>query len=189
MRIFFGATIPENTKKQIVKIQEQLRSSIYDARFESEDKLHITLQFIGDFEPEKSSDLFSAVAGEIEKLSFKFSAVEIAGINFFPNEKIRRGIWLDCKDDGTLGEIAEAIKSVTKTFSIVPEVRQFNAHITIARLKERSNATYIDLKKFEREAKLQIEKFFPMSVALFESMLKSSDSEYKILSQISLRGA
>jgi 2'-5' RNA ligase len=71
----------------------------------------------------------------------------------------------------------------------VPEVRHFKVHITIARLKEQSSSANLDLKKFESEGKLRIERFFPMSVALFESLLKSSGSEYKILSQISLRGA
>ncbi|MGO9480603.1 MAG: RNA 2',3'-cyclic phosphodiesterase [Candidatus Kryptoniota bacterium] len=196
MRIFFGATIPESTKAQIVKVQAELRSSaelihpeICEARFEAKDKLHITLQFMGDFKPDKSSELFSSVKSEIGRSLFEFSSVEIVGIKFFPSEKIRRGIWLECRDDGALSEIAEAIKSVTNGFGIVPEAREFTAHITIGRLKENRQASCFDLKKFEREGKLQIDKFLPMSVALFESTLKSSGSEYIILSQISLHGA
>jgi len=193
MRIFFGATLPENTKTQILKVQEELRPLFHDARFEGEDKLHITLQFIGEFDVKKSSELFSSVEAEVKESLFESFSVEIVGINFFPNEKVRRGIWLECRDDGTLSRIAEAIKSVTKEFGIIPESRSFKAHITVARLKEGKgtsrfsrNDSVEDLKKFESEDKLHVEKFFPMSIAMFESVLKPSGSEYKMLSQVTL---
>ena len=176
-------------------IQDQLRSMIYDARFESSEKLHITLQFIGEFDRSRVSELFSSIAVEAEKLSTGFSSVRITGMNYFPNEKIRRGIWLDCKDDGTLAKIVDTIKSTSKRFGIAPEDRPFKAHITIARLSGKHAAAGVhfgrmdnvgDLKKFEGEGKLLVEEFFPMSIVLFESVLKSSGSEYKVLSQVPL---
>ena len=197
MRIFFGATIPEDTKLQITKIQRELRSSVLRARFESKDKLHITLQFIGDFKSENVAQLYSSVVSELAKSSFKSPEVGIVGINYFPNEKIRRGIWLDCKDDGTLASIADSIKLVTERFGIIPESRVFKSHITIARLRsdEKGGGNYFstgsfgDLQKFEGEGKLFPERFFPKSVALFESTLNPdrSGSEYKVLFEYPLQ--
>ncbi|HUI28786.1 MAG TPA: RNA 2',3'-cyclic phosphodiesterase [Candidatus Acidoferrales bacterium] len=213
MRIFFGATLPDSVKMQIIRIQEELRPSVHDAKFEGKDKLHITLQFIGDFKFEKLPELFSSVESALKELSPKWSAVEVVGMNFFPSEKIRRGIWLDCQDDGTLSRVSETIKSVTAKFGIVPEDRPFKPHITIARLKDRNvrlSRTHTDersvsfrhsdnfgrdrvedLKKFESEGKLRFEKFSPVSIALFESRLNrdKSGSEYKILSEISASNA
>lgn len=192
MRIFFGATLPAGTKTQIEKIQEEVRVSIHGVRIESRDKLHITLQFIGDFKPEKIETLFSAVSEEIEKSSFRSSANEINGMSYFPNDKIRRGIWIDCRDDGTLAGIADSIKSVTGQFGVVPETRAFKSHITIAQLRVngggRSLSDYVNLQKLWSNGKLTVERFFPVGVALFESTLKSSGSEYKILSEIPLVG-
>ncbi len=199
MRIFFGATLPEATKAEITKLQKELRSSITEARIEGKDKLHITLQFIGDFESKNIERLYSSVVGELEKSSFKSSQVEIVGMNYFPNEKVRRGIWLDCEDDGTLASIADSIKSVTKEFGIIPESRAFKSHITIARLKggerQRGGGNYFstgsfgDLQKFAGQGKLFLERFFPKSVALFESTLNPdrSGSEYKILFEYPLQ--
>ncbi len=190
MRIFFGATLPEETKMEIQEIQEEIHSSIPDIRIESADKLHITLQFIGDFAPAKIASLSSSVGEEMEKSSYKSPVTEINGMNYFPNEKIRRGIWIDCRDDGTLAAIAESIKSVTGQFGVAAETRAFKPHITIARLRggkdERSQKNYLDLQKLWGNGKLSVERFFPKSVALFESILKSSGSEYKILSDIPL---
>lgn len=191
MRIFFGATLPENTKTQIEKIQEELHGSSRDARIEVRNKLHITLQFIGDFKPEKVDDLFSSVSREVESRCFKSSSTEVNGMNYFPNEKVRRGIWIDCQDDGTLAAIAESIKSVTIKFGVIPEKRAFKPHITILRFRngaDRSQKNFLDLQKLWSDGKLSIERFFPKSIALFESTLKSSGSEYKILSDIPLTG-
>lgn len=192
MRIFFGATLPANTKTQIEKIQEEVRVSIHGIRIESRDKLHITLQFIGDFKPDKVGSLFASVSEEIGRSSFRASSTEISGMSYFPNEKIRRGIWIDCRDDGTVAGIAESIKSVTKQFGVIPETRGFKSHITIARLRGdgsgRGLNNYVDLQKLWTNGKLTVERFLPVSVALFESTLRSSGSEYKILSEIPLVG-
>ena len=97
---------------------------------------------------------------------------------------------LTARDDGTLAAIAESIKSVTGQFGVAAETRAFKPHITIARLRggkdERSQKNYLDLQKLWGNGKLSVERFFPKSVALFESILKSSGSEYKILSDIPL---
>lgn len=187
MRIFFGATLPENTKVEISKIQEGLRPLIPNARLEGKGKLHITLQFIGDFKQEEVKKLFSSVAEELRKSLFKFSITEVYDMNYFPNDKVRRGIWLDCKDNGTLAGIAKTIELVTGQFGVIAESRAFKPHITVARLKGQVGGKkmghYLDLQKFWSEGKLSLERFFPESVALFESTLNPdrSGSEYTIL--------
>jgi len=161
MRIFFGATLSESTKTQIEKIQEELRNDIDDIRIEARQKLHITLQFIGDFKPEKVESLFSSVRGEIERSRFKSPLTAVNGLSYFPNERVRRGVWIDCQDDGTLGAIAELIKSVTEKFGVIPEKREFKPHITIARFRgegDRNRKNYIDLQKLWSNGKLFIER-------------------------------
>jgi 2'-5' RNA ligase len=189
MRIFFGATLPENTKAQIEKVQEGLRILGRDARMEPKDKLHITLHFIGDFDRGRVNSLFSAVTDQIKKSWLKASSIEVGGANYFPDEKIRRGIWVDCQDDGTLAVIADSIQYVASQFGVAPEKRRFKPHITIARFRgdvDISRKNSIDLQKLWSDGKLSIERFFPKGIALFESTLKSSGSEYKILSDIPL---
>ena len=189
MRIFFGATLPENTKTQTENIQEELRNNIDGIRIEAREKLHITLHFIGDFMPEKIESLFSSVSGEVKRSGFKSSLTEVDGLSYFPSEKIRRGIWIDCRDDGTLGAIAETVKSVAEKFGVIPERRAFRPHITIARFRGEGGTNrknYLDLQKLWSNGKLSIERFFPKSIALFESTLKSSGSEYEVLSDIPL---
>ncbi len=192
MRIFFGATLPENTKLEITKIQEELRSLIPFARLEGRQKLHITLQFIGEFKREEINQLFSSVAEKLKKSQLRFSETDVYGLNYFPNEKVRRGIWLDCRDGGTLSGVAELIKSVMGQFGVQAESRAFKPHITIARLKDQGGGKvmshYIDLQKFWAGGKLSVERFFPVSVALFESTLNPDRSgcEYTILDEYQL---
>ncbi len=184
MRIFVGATLPETTKAEIAAIQDKIKESVPDARIESRDKLHITLQFIGDFPPDKVRGLFDSMKGEFETRDFRSSVTEVLGLNYFPSEKMRRGIWIDCADDGTLAALADSTRSVTSRYGVVPENRSFKAHVTIERFRgegQKGRSGYADLQKLWSDGKLSIEQFFPESVALFESTLKSTGSEYKVL--------
>ncbi len=203
MRIFFGATIPEIIKDEITEMTNSLRQSLRSARFEGKDKLHITLQFIGDFPADRARELFDSAAAGLVELPARAALTEITGIDYFPNDRVRRGIWLECRDDGSLARLAESIKKTSSVYGVVPETRDFKSHITIARMpqhaggKERGGVTRSgigrggpafpeDLQKLTGGGKLSVERFFPKSVALFESTLKPSGSEYKILYEYSL---
>lgn len=197
MRIFFGATLPDETRSQIVEVQNRLRPLIDGARYEGPDKLHITLHFIGDFDSRRVDALFGSAEAELRNHPNKSPLTEVFGLNYFPNLKVRRGIWLDCRDDGSLAAFAESVKTSSREYGVVPETREFNPHITIARLRQvldkrghsyhgrevsdaRSHEAE-DLQKLVADGKLSVERFFPRSVALFESTLKPSGSEYRIL--------
>ncbi len=198
VRLFWAATIPEETKREIAKLQTMLLPRFYQARFEGEPKLHITLNFIGDFRKDMLEDLISSF--EVLKKEFPRGspATSVTGASYFPSERSRRGIWLDCEDDGTLASVASALGNLSGRFGKTPEARDFRAHIAIARFREshdaRADRTYprrsagadsaisdADLKKIVAETKLATERFSPRSVALFESTLKPSGSEYRIL--------
>ncbi len=200
MRLFFGATLPDQTKNEIVSVQEILRPRLPNAKFEGSEKLHITLQFIGDFRQDFVDRLFASALEELRNCPDQSPATEVVAMNYFPNEKTKRGIWLDCQDDGSLAVFANALRTASAKFGIVPESRAFKPHITIARLREtferRSVASGFrgstriaesraseDLQKFVGEGKLSVERFFPRGIALFESTLKSSGSEYRILNE------
>ncbi|MCL5267842.1 MAG: RNA 2',3'-cyclic phosphodiesterase [Bacteroidetes bacterium] len=189
MRIFFGATLLEETKDEIIDIQRELRSLVSGARFEGRDKLHITLQFIGDFSSEKVEELYNFSTDQLKQKLVEPSAVDIIGLGYFPNENVRRGIWLDCRDSGTLAAIADSLRTSSKEFGIVPESRPFKAHITIARSKghEAGGMKRIDLQKAWDEGKLSAKRFFPKSVALFQSRLLPSGSEYEVIHEFSLQ--
>ena len=175
MRIFFGATLPDETKRQIAEIQAMLRPEIWNARFEGRDKLHITLLFIGDLRPQKVDALFNSAAVELGKHSGRSPSTEIIGMNYFPNWQVRRGIWLDCRDDGSLASFADSVKTASMDYGVVPEKREFKPHITIARLPEsagrrtgkaglreesgeRRSHEAPDLHKFTAEGKLPMER-------------------------------
>ena len=189
MRIFFGATIPEETKNEIIDIQSGLRARVPDARFEGRDKLHITLQFIGDFSEERVDELYNSSIDRLRENLGQATVVEVVGPGYFPGQNVRRGIWLECRDDGTLAAIADSLKSSTRQFGIMPEMRQFKAHITIARSRghEAGGMRRVDLQKAWDEGKLSAKRFFPKSVALFQSKLLPSGSEYEIIHEFLLQ--
>ncbi|HEY9166326.1 MAG TPA: RNA 2',3'-cyclic phosphodiesterase [Candidatus Kryptonia bacterium] len=191
MRIFFGATIPDQIKSKIGELQNELFAFEPGARLESKSKLHITLQFIGEFGKDGLEELFASARNDLNKSSVGFSPVRLAGMNYFPNEKMKRGIWIDCSDDGSLSKIARTIELSSAKYGVTPEQRGYKPHITLARLKEYRGRkeSSIDLQKFWSESKLGVERFVPRSVALFESFMNPdrSGSEYRILHEFPLQ--
>jgi len=193
MRIFFGATLSPDLISEIDSMQKVLKGNIPDARLERPEKLHITLHFIGEFPDGAVDELFRKASESLSSVGLVSAETTIVGMNFFPGERIKRGIWLDCVDNGTLEIFAGKLKKDSESYGVIPEERSYRPHITIARLKhyrERKEKPF-DLQKFSTETKLIGQRFFPQSVALFESILNpgSAGSQYRILRQLNLARA
>lgn len=179
-RLFIALNIPENIQEKIIA----LRKSIYDdetLKWESQDKFHITLKFLGDVEEEKSEEIIQA----LERTSSKSNKVELAfnrfGL-FFRNN--RPGIlWAGFSYNDDLIFLQNIVETEMSKLGFQKEKRKYKPHLTLNRLKGRENR-----KKIEELIKFRVEeiKFYSDKVELIESRLSSEGSEYIILKSFSL---
>ena len=166
-RCFISIELPEEVKKDIVKIQEEL-PEFYGKKTELEN-LHLTLKFLGEIDYDK-----------IEKVKDKLKNINIGKINcsidslgFFSPNYIKI-IWVHLNGcDEIQKEVDESLKD------IFGKEKRFMSHITIARVK-----SVKDKKKFMEELKkIKFEEinFCTDRVYLMESVLKQKGPEYKII--------
>jgi len=134
IRTFFAIELPTSTLEQIEKESYDLKNSIPGKiKWVAFGSMHITIKFIGEFNPEHQSsiqkDLRSHLSGLGEiKLSF-------GKIGVFPNKKNPRVAWLGLNDSGQLIELAQIVNLVSSNYGYPQEKRSFSPHLTIGRVR------------------------------------------------------
>lgn len=190
MRTFISLNPDENTKDQIFNIQKDLKSqiSILNKKFndhikwESKDKFHLTLFFIGETNESllsKTDMRLSEIRGDniADGITFRYG-----GINAFPKLRYPRVIILELiNEDKRVFYLYRKINSVLKSLEIHCD-KKFHPHITLGRVKRDHKVNLSELN-FSTDHNLN---FTVSEFCLMESKLKSSGSEYSLLKKYRL---
>lgn len=190
MRTFISLNPDQETKKRILEIQFRVKDIISEInkeflnsiKWETEDKFHMTLFFIGEINET-----------DINRVHFKLTEIEndldnnemiflSKNISAFPKLSSPRVIIVELENkDKNVFLLSESINSKLKEMGFQTD-KKFHPHITIGRVKRdrKINLTSIkDKNNFELE--FSIKNFY-----LMKSELKSSGSEYSVLKQYGL---
>ena len=167
-RLFVGIAMPPLLAQQLVL----LGGGIEGARWESAEKLHLTLRFLGDVDGGMRAvldDALRSVRGE------RFS-LRLRGCGHFPPRGEPRALWIGIEDCPPLLELQRRIEAAVRDAGFEPDARNFAPHVTLARLR-RANAKKLagwlsshalwDAPPFEVEA-----------FTLFSSILGPGGSKY-----------
>src|SRR5437867_10743475 len=125
VRLFIGILIPENMKKQIVSLQNELAKLPMQCKFIEKENLHISLSFLGET-PENGVESIKEKLEQITQTYQKFNAT-VSGIKLIPGQNYVRVIALDVRD-GILKQISQHIKTY-----IGGDVKP--PHLTLGRVK------------------------------------------------------
>jgi 2'-5' RNA ligase len=184
IRSFIAIETPPEVKAEIAKVQEGLRATNADVRWESIEKFHMTLKFLGNVEEPR----LNLCAGRLQEALSAFAPFNMTyqGVGCFPNQHHPRVIWIGAEnEDGTLRRIQEAVEKVAEEMGFQREERQFHPHITIGRAKGSKNLKVL-------VSKLGNASFNPHAalikdVLLMKSDLKPSGSVYTVMRRFLLR--
>lgn len=154
MRCFVAIDLAEELKSEIVKIQENIADS--KMSLVNPDNLHVTLKFLGEL----SEQDVNKVCHILEEIKHKEFEISIQGLGVFPSHtskdsykssgivkdkilynKNPRVAWVGVVGK-ELKELAEAIENSLIEAGFVKEEREFNGHLTIARIKGVSRNLY-----------------------------------------------
>lgn len=123
MRVFIAIDIPEESIKEIRKIQALLPK--FEGKKTEPNNLHLTLKFLGDVDPRNVRQ----IRQKLREIKFKIFETEIDSLGVFYPQSIRI-IWLHMSNcDGLQNEIDKKLMGMFE-----PENR-FMSHLTIARVK------------------------------------------------------
>lgn len=142
--------------------------------------MHITIKFLGQCKVsdiEKMDQILDKVVGKIDKFDFTLSSLGV-----FPSLKRARVLWAGAGDG--FQEFRELAKATDNNFiklGFIPEKRAFNAHITLARIRD---PYPIDGEILEQAgAALPPDPMPVESLILYESQLSPKGATYIKLSE------
>ena len=172
VRCFIAIDIPENIKKESLKIQNQIPEFI--GKKTEKENLHLTLKFFGEIDENR----IELIKDKLREINLEKFETEIDSIGIF-SEKFIRIVWLYLSNCETLQEkIDNSLKNLSE-----PEKR-FMSHLTIARIKSIKDKNEF-IKKLEK-LKITKIKFIVDNFKLKKSILKPEGPVYEDLEKFSL---
>lgn len=165
-RLFVAIPLSPSLKQRLLKIQPPRTRGITPV---ASDNLHLTLQFIGEAEPQAVIDALMSVSAR----SFDLEFTELS--------RFQKGvIWLGVRDSPELKALQlKVVQALVKAGFEMP-AKRFLPHITLARYKRHVPAEMIELLLKESASELPREKVLAFGVC-------SSQVEDDVLSYRRLR--
>ncbi|MFP4203272.1 MAG: RNA 2',3'-cyclic phosphodiesterase [Opitutales bacterium] len=125
-RLFFALPLPDFVREKLFELDEG-ESSI---RPVAGSKLHLTLRFFGEVEPEMTDAIIDAVSG----IAARPFLLHLEGVGCFPSEKRPRVLWAGVgKGHPHLFSLQKQLEDVAANLGFPLENTHFTPHVTVAR--------------------------------------------------------
>lgn len=172
IRLFVALKIPENIKEQLLNICYELVPDAPLYRWETTDKIHLTLKFIGEVE----ENLIQPISTELDFVknyrSFDFN---IFRFGFFFRDKRPIILWAGLQTDEAIVDLVGELNKRMELFDIEPEKRKFKSHLTLLRIKSKFDKNFINNFNNYQFDNLN---FKTNEIALVKSMLTQTGAQY-----------
>ncbi len=134
MRLFIAVEIPHEIREKIYRDLQPLHQAFQKIKWIPSKNLHLTLKFLGEVPEEK----LKMIKEKMRSLSsLKSFSIEFLGLGGFPNLNRPRVIWLGINQGKQeLLQIASYLESELEMVGFPRENRTFQAHLTLARVKD-----------------------------------------------------
>ncbi|MBN2483130.1 MAG: RNA 2',3'-cyclic phosphodiesterase [Candidatus Omnitrophica bacterium] len=181
MRAFIALPLPDTVKKEIEKIQSELKVLPLDAKWVGPRLLHLTFKFLGDIGEEQ----IPGITQTIEETGKKFPRFEVAlgEFGFFPNSRNPRVFFVATDHDEQLRAIAFWLEDELEKIGF-PKERKFKSHITLARFRSVKNIVQLQMNIPAIPPQLT----FPADrLVLYKSTLTPHGPIYEEISSVNLK--
>jgi 2'-5' RNA ligase len=185
MRTFIAIEIPAGIKKEMVKVQDELKRSGADAGWTRPEGIHLTLKFLGEV-PEAMIEKIKNALVQAAEATGRFR-LKIAGAGSFPNPKNPRVVWLGVSGD--IDRLSALQGSVEKSMTAIgfdQEERAFSPHLTLARIKY-LRPRFSWQKTIDSIKDIKLAEFDVDHVSLMKSDIKPSGAVYTEIGRVELK--
>ncbi len=184
MRLFIAFDPGDAIKKRIAEEIKKLSAIDSGIKWVEGNNLHLTLKFLGWVEDKNLEKIRSLTEESIKgRGSFK---VKFAGMGSFPQEKSPRVFWIGISEGGEkLKQIADKLEDDLSRAGFRSEDREFSAHLTIGRVKEKKGVDKVKEKMCELE-KQTFGEILVANINIMKSTLTQKGPTYEIYHQVHL---
>ena len=188
MRAFLAIELPHEVTSALADLNQRLASlRVQGLRLVRPEGTHVTLKFLGDISEEQTYGISSAVSS-VARVHRTF-VLRLAAAGAFPDPEAPRVLWVGV--DGELPPLMALqrhIESSLEPLGFAPDKREFNPHLTVARIRtgtpgpERHRATEVLFASHSRPGL----SFAVESVSLIQSRLLSGGAVYQRVASMPL---
>lgn len=181
IRLFVALKIPGEIRNEIINLRNKAVIYYEKYKWEPEEKIHLTLKFIGEVKEELITPISEALDFVEDYQIFNCSLTKF---DFFYRDKKPKILWLGLDINKEINNLVYRINEEMAKFSIPAEKRNFNAHLTIKRLKGNEGNEFV--KRF-KEFKIPELNFIAGEIMLVKSELLPSGSRYTEIKNYKLK--
>jgi 2'-5' RNA ligase len=139
VRTFIAIELDEGIRTRLAQATESLRGAGCKVRWVTPDRMHLTLKFLGEIDPEA----LAAVAAAMATAAAGAGAfqIQVAGLGAFPPRGAPRVVWAGVGDaEGKLAALHGRLDEALAAAGFERDSRAFRPHLTLGRVKERRGA-------------------------------------------------
>ena len=138
LRLFVAIeTIPE-IRDQLAEVQNVLRATQADVRWEAKERLHVTLKFLGATETATVEPLTRDLRAACATITSPM--IRYKDLGLFSSRGTPRIVWAGVDDiGGGVEKLSQKIEEAAERHGFARELRRFHPHITLGRIKGRKN--------------------------------------------------
>jgi 2'-5' RNA ligase len=182
IRTFFAVPLPDEWKSRFGDVQNSLKENVTSkVSWVKPENMHITLRFLGNL-TEAELEKYISYAKNLEFSSFN---VSLSGISGFPFLKQPRVVWAGiAQGKDSVKQLAVALQEALNNEEEILERKNFNAHVTLARVRSFSGENWENLvRPFSVETlPVYLAEYF----CLYQSELTPSGPVYTELKRFDL---
>ena len=187
MRTFFAIKLPpgilQTILSDIAAMQQVVNISV---KWVPQQQMHLTLKFLGDFNPHHLSALQAALNGSCRMENPL--VLETTTLGTFPPRGLPRVIWYGFKENTQLAILAETLETVCAALGYARGSHAFTPHLTIGRVRQAVHQTDLDalsqsIKSYRPQ---QLPSFTIETLHFIHSTLTPGGPLYQDLFQIAL---
>ncbi len=185
LRTFICIEIPDSIKERIEKLQCELRRIDAQVSWVKAANIHLTLKFLGNVPPTKSSIISAAVNRATGSCS-PFQ-VSVGATGCFPSLRRPSVLWIGLLQmPEALSHLQKEIEDQLAREGFAREAKKFNPHLTLARLRNPQNAKQV--AEALTSQGFEDESFQASEVIVMRSELSPYGSIYTPQAVIPLKG-
>jgi 2'-5' RNA ligase len=182
-----GADVIESAAELVDDLRGRARQLAPRARitWASPRRMHITLSFLGEVEPDRASRLQAILAAPFGMAPF---TIALAGLGTFPRSGPPRVVWAGVDAGGDrLVDLASRLSTRLVALGLPVEARDYHPHLTLARIRAAAGLRAAAL--LEGRGHTRLGTTVVEAITLFESRLSPKGPEYVPLQQMPLAAA
>jgi RNA 2',3'-cyclic 3'-phosphodiesterase len=137
VRTFFGLPIPETYRDELGHFITGCAAAAPTFRWTPVSNLHLTVRFIGTIKRE-TVDRIADRIGAVEPAAFELA---LGDLGTFKRGRLVRVVWIGLRSGGAAASaLAAQVEAECVRAGLVGEARAFQAHLTLARARQRDGS-------------------------------------------------